>query len=58
LLLLPDVLLLEGTRVLLDDMSVEELAGRLAATIEVVAAEPWGIWDMLETLAQERDSKE
>lgn len=58
LLLLPDVLLLDGTRVLLDDMSVEELAGRLAATIEVVAAEPWGIWDMLETLAQERDSKE
>jgi len=58
LLLLPDVLLLDGTRVLLDDMSIEELAGRLAATIEVVAAEPWGIWDMLETLAQERGSKE
>lgn len=58
LLLLPDVLLLDGTRVLLDDMSIEELAGRLDASVEVVAAEPWGLWDMLETLALEQDSKE
>jgi putative radical SAM enzyme (TIGR03279 family) len=58
LLLLPDVLLLDGTRVLLDDMSIEELAGRLDASVEVVAAEPWGLWDMLETLALEEGSKE
>jgi putative radical SAM enzyme (TIGR03279 family) len=58
LLLLPDVLLLDGTRVLLDDMSLEELAGRLDASVEVVAAEPWGLWDMLETLALEEGGKE
>ena len=58
LLLLPDVLLLEGSDLLLDDVTIEELEGRLAATVEVVVAEPWGLWDMLETLAMERSAKE
>jgi putative radical SAM enzyme (TIGR03279 family) len=56
-LLLPDVLLREGTDMLLDDMTVAELEGRLAATIEVVSAEPWGLWDALETLALERAAR-
>jgi putative radical SAM enzyme (TIGR03279 family) len=57
-LLLPDVLLREGTEMLLDDVTVDELERRLGVRIEVVPAEPWGIWDMLETLALERGDKE
>jgi NifB/MoaA-like Fe-S oxidoreductase len=55
--LLPDVLLREGTDLLLDDMTVAELEGRLSATIEVVPSEPWGLWDALETLALERETR-
>jgi putative radical SAM enzyme (TIGR03279 family) len=56
--LLPDVLLREGTDVLLDDMTVAELGWHLNATIEVVPAEPWGLWDILETLALVKGGKE
>lgn len=56
--LLPDVLLREGTEMLLDDMTVEELERQLGVRVEIVPAEPWGIWDMLETLALEQGEKE
>lgn len=58
ILLLPDVLLREGTEVLLDDMTVDELARRLATQVEIVPADPWGLWDVLETLALEQGEKE
>lgn len=57
-LLLPDVLLREGTEMLLDDTTVEDLESCLGARVEVVPAEPWGIWDILETLALEQGEKE
>ncbi|NJC87375.1 MAG: DUF512 domain-containing protein [Desulfuromonas sp.] len=57
-LLLPDVLLREGTEMLLDDMTVDELERQLGARIEVIPADPWGIWDILETLALEQGDKE
>jgi NifB/MoaA-like Fe-S oxidoreductase len=57
-LLLPDVLLREGTDLLLDDLTIAELERRLAVEIEVFPAEPWGLWDILETLALERNGKE
>lgn len=55
--LLPDVLLREGTEVLLDDMTVAELEGCLGVRVEVVPADPWGIWDILETLALEQGER-
>jgi hypothetical protein len=39
-------------------MTVEELARQLEIAIEVVPVEPWGLWDILETLALERGRKE
>ncbi len=53
-LLIPDVMLREGAELFLDDVSLAELAERLAVEVEVVAADPWGLWDMLDTLALER----
>ena len=57
-LLLPEVLLREGSEMLLDDITCDELEQRLGVRVEVVPAEPWGIWDILETLAVERDEQE
>lgn len=54
-LLVPDVMLREGERTFLDDMSVSDLAERLDVEVEVVPTDPWGIWDMLDTLAMESD---
>jgi putative radical SAM enzyme (TIGR03279 family) len=56
--LLPDVLLREGTETLLDDLTVDELERRLDVRVEVVPADPWGIWDILETLALEGRNEE
>ena len=57
-LFLPDVLLREGTEMLLDDVTVDELERSLGVRIEIVPSEPWGIWDTLETLAQEEGDEE
>ena len=57
-LLIPEVLLREGTELLLDDLTIAELERRLGLMIEVFPAEPWGLWDILETLALERGGKE
>jgi len=57
-LVIPDVLLREGTEVLLDDVTCEELERRLGARVEVIPAEPWGLWDLLETLALEQGERE
>ncbi len=54
-LLVPDVMLREGEATFLDDMSISDLATRLDVEIEVVPTDPWGIWDMLDTLAMEND---
>lgn len=58
ILLIPDVLLREGTEVLLDDVAIDELENRLDIRVEIVPAEPWGFWDILETLALERGGRE
>ena len=52
-LLVPDVMLREGEDVFLDDVRVRDIADRLNVEVEVVPADPWGIWDMLETLNDE-----
>jgi NifB/MoaA-like Fe-S oxidoreductase len=57
-LLLPDVLLREGTEMLLDDLTIAELQRELAVPVEIFATDPWGLWDILETLALERGGKE
>ncbi len=53
ILIIPDVMLREGEEVFLDDVSVEELVDRLNVQVEVVPADPWGLWDMLDTLSME-----
>lgn len=58
LLLLPEVLLREGSDVLLDDLTTDELARRLGVGVETFPADPWGLWDLLETLALEGAAKE
>lgn len=57
ILLLPDVLLREGTEMLLDDMTVEELERALNLRVEVIPADPWGLLDALETLALEQGER-
>jgi putative radical SAM enzyme (TIGR03279 family) len=53
ILMVPNVMLREGEEVFLDDKRIIDLEERFDAQIEVVAADPWGIWDMLDTLAME-----
>ena len=53
ILLVPDVMLREGQELFLDDVSIDELAERLDVQVEVVSSDPWGVWDMLDTLAIE-----
>jgi putative radical SAM enzyme (TIGR03279 family) len=53
ILLVPDVMLRDGEDTFLDDVRTVDLAERLGVQVEVVAADPWGVWDMLDTLAIE-----
>jgi putative radical SAM enzyme (TIGR03279 family) len=53
ILMVPDVMLREGDEVFLDDKKIIDLEERFETQVEVVAADPWGIWDMLDTLAME-----
>ena len=53
ILLIPDVMLRDGEEVFLDDLRISELAERLGVEVEVVAADPWGVWDMLEAIDAE-----
>lgn len=52
-LLVPDVMLRDGADLFLDDMSLRDLENGLNVQVEVVTAGPWGVWDMLDTLAAE-----
>lgn len=53
ILLVPDVMLREGEEVFLDDVSIDDLVEALDVQVEVVAADPWGTWDILDTLSME-----
>ena len=53
ILMIPDVMLREGEEVFLDDVSIDNLVERFGKPVEVVAADPWGLWDMLDTLSME-----
>ncbi len=57
-LLVPDVMLRDGDGLFLDDIHISDLAERLGVEVEVVPADPWGVWDMLDTLAIEFDARE
>jgi putative radical SAM enzyme (TIGR03279 family) len=54
ILMVPDVMLRDGDTVFLDDIRISDLEEHLNTQVEVVAADPWGLWDMLDTLAMER----
>ncbi len=53
ILLLPDVLLREGESVLLDDVTVADLEAQLKVRVEVFPSDPYGLWDVLDTLHME-----
>lgn len=53
ILMIPDVMLREGEEVFLDDVNIDDLVERFDKQIEVFAADPWGLWDMLDTLSLE-----
>ena len=55
-LLIPDVMLREDEELFLDDIRISELAERLDVQVEVFASDPWGLWDILDTLAMEFES--
>ena len=52
-LLVPDVMLREGEDVFLDNVRIRDLAGHLQVEVEVIPSDPWGVWDMLDTLCEE-----
>ena len=56
ILMIPDVMLREGEELFLDDICVSDLAEQLDVQVEVFVADPWGLWDMLDTLAMELES--
>lgn len=53
--LIPDVMLREGTDQFLDSMSVEELTDRLGVPVLMVESSPWGVIEMLQILAEEQE---
>jgi len=57
-LLLPEVLLREGSDMLLDDMTPFDIEQQLGVRVETFPTGPWGLWDLLETLALEQGGKE
>ena len=58
ILLLPEVLLREGSEMLLDDMTPFDIEQQLGVRVETFQSGPWGLWDLLETLALEQGGKE
>lgn len=52
-LILPDVVCREGDEVLLDDMSLEQIADKLNVGIAKVPASPWGLLEFIECLVQD-----
>jgi NifB/MoaA-like Fe-S oxidoreductase len=46
-------MLREGEDVFLDDVCISDLADHLQVEVEVISTDPWGVWDMLETLNEE-----
>ena len=46
-------MLREGEDVFLDDVRISDIAEALSIEVEIVPSTPWGIVDMLETLAEE-----
>lgn len=58
ILLLPDVLLREEEDVLLDDVSIADLEKQLKVRIEVFPPDPYGLWDLLDTLETEFSSED
>ena len=56
ILMIPDVMLREGEDLFLDDIRISTLTERLKVPVEVIASDPWGVWDMLDTLAMEYGS--
>jgi len=53
ILLVPDVMLREGEDLFLDDVRIRDLADHLRVEVEVIPTDPWGVWDMLDTLSEE-----
>jgi putative radical SAM enzyme (TIGR03279 family) len=51
-LLIPDVMLKNGERFFLDDMSIEDISSSLKLPVLAVESSPWGILDGLELLAE------
>lgn len=55
-LLVPDVMLREDEELFLDDIRISDLEERLDVQVEVFPSDPWGLWNMLDTLAMEFES--
>lgn len=56
ILMVPDVMLREDEEIFLDDITVSVLEERLDVKVEVFSSDPWGLYDMLDTLAMEFES--
>jgi hypothetical protein len=50
-LLLPDVMLKEGENIFLDDISLEELGGRLDCRVVTFEATPQGCYSIIKKMA-------
>jgi len=50
ILLVPEVMLREGEEIFLDDIQISDLEEQLDVQVETFAADPWGLWDILDTL--------
>ncbi|MBW2689775.1 MAG: DUF512 domain-containing protein [Deltaproteobacteria bacterium] len=50
ILLVPEVMLREGEEIFLDNIQISDLEERLDVQVETFAADPWGLWDILDTL--------
>jgi len=53
ILLVPDVMLREGEDIFLDDVRIRDITDHLQVEVEVIPTDPWGVWDMLDTLSEE-----
>lgn len=53
--LIPDVMIKEGEGVFLDDLGIDELSQSLGMPVLVVESTPWGIYDTLVQLSDEKE---
>lgn len=58
ILVVPNVMLRDGAGVFLDDLTPDDLARELGVTVRVIPPTPFGLWELLEELAESDEEED